>query len=572
MKHWLLIISLCYGLQHLQAQAVLEPGRTCQLPIKMTPYLSGNFGELRPNHFHAGLDFKTQGTVGHGIYAFDDGYVARAAVNAYGYGLVLYVAHPSGLTTVYAHLNGFADSIASRVLDYQLKHEVNNPDITFRPGEIPVRRGQRIATSGNTGSSGGPHLHFEVRDTRTGDYYDPMIFFLDKIKDTTPPRLRNVYIYPLGGMACGSALRQSAGVVTGKTGKPALNRKLTAWGKIGLGLKAYDHMDGTTNIYGVKYVRLYMEDSLIYSFQEHNFVYEEHRFTNSLTDYGEWCTKRSMIMKSFREPGNRLRMIRRAVDDGVIDIHEERAYRFRYELQDAHGNLTVFPFTIQGVPVAALPAAPAPKGIYLAYDEDNRIDTAGCRLEIPAGRLYKDLDFGFFRVQVKDPEFPCVGSVYELGDFREPLHDFCTLTIDLPADCRADTSKLYIACLNKGASAPVGGKYIASREGRPAAVRAEIRQMGRYAVREDVEKPKIRLVGKPTARRMFFSIGDKGSGIASWRGTIDGRFVPFVMNARSQVVADPQKAGIAAKRKHQVELTVSDRCGNVAVYKTAAWF
>lgn len=572
MKYWLSILSLCCGLQVLQAQAVLEPGRTCQLPIKMSPYLAGNFGELRPNHFHAGLDFKTQGTVGHGVYAFDDGYVARAAVNAYGYGLVLYVDHPSGLTTVYAHLNAFADSIASRVLNYQLEHEVNNPDITFQPGEIPVRRGQRIATSGNTGSSGGPHVHFEIRDTQTGEYYDPMIFFLDKIKDTTPPRLRNVYVYPLGGVACGSTRKQSASVVNGKDGKPALNRKLTAWGKVGLGLKAYDYMDGTTNIYGVKYVRLYMEDSLIYSFQEHNFVYEEHRFTNSLTDYGEWCTQRSMIMKSFREPGNRLRMIRRAVNDGVIDINEERIYRFRYELQDAHGNLSVFPFAIQGVPAAVLPVESAPKGLLLTYDADHCLDTAGCRLEIPAGRLYKDFDFCFSQALSTDPKISCISPVYELGDFREPLHDFCTLTIDLPADCRADTSKLYIAYLNKGTSSPVGGVYIASCDGRPAAMQAEIRQMGRYVVCEDVRKPKIGIVGKPTARRVVFSVSDKESGIESWRGTIDGRFVPFVRNAYSQVVADPQKAGVAVKRQHQIELTVSDRCGNVAVYKTQVWF
>ncbi len=572
MKYWLLIISLCCALQPLQAQAVLEPGRTCQLPIKMTPYLAGNFGELRPNHFHAGLDFKTQGTVGHGVYAFDDGYVARAAVNAYGYGLVLYVSHPSGLTTVYAHLNAFADSIASRVLNYQLEHEENNPDITFAPGEIPVRRGQRIATSGNTGSSGGPHVHFEVRDTKTGDYYDPMIFFLDKIKDTTPPRLRNVYVYPLGGMVCGAARRQSAALVTGNDGKPVLNRKLTAWGKIGLGLKAYDHMDGTANIYGVKYVRLYMEDSLIYSFQEHNFVYEEHRFTNSLTDYGEWYTQRSMIMKSFREPGNRLRMIRRAVDDGVIDINEERTYRFRYELQDAHGNLTVFPFSIQGVPVDILPAVSAPKGSLFAYDADNCLDTAGCRLEIPSGRLYKNFDFCFSLSPSADPKLPCVSPVYVLGDFREPLHDYCTLTIDLPAGCSADTSRLYIACLNKGGSQPVGGKYIAPQEGRPAAIQAEIRQMGHYAIREDVSKPTVSMQGKPSARRIVFSVGDKGSGILSWRGTIDGHFVPFVMNAHGQVVADPLQAGVATKRQHRIELTVSDRCGNVAVCKTEAWF
>jgi murein DD-endopeptidase MepM/ murein hydrolase activator NlpD len=524
----------------------------------MTPYLAGNFGELRPNHFHGGLDFKTQGTTGHPVYAFDDGYVARAAINAYGYGWVLYVAHPSGLTTVYGHLSTFSDSIMARVRAYQMAHEENNPDITFAPGDLPVHRGQQIALSGNTGSSGGPHVHFEVRDTELGEYYDPMVFFLDKITDTMAPEIRGLYLYPLGGVVNGATRMQSVALASNGRGGKTVPRTPTAWGRIGVGIKAYDRMDGTSNIYGVKAVRLYVDDSLVYSFQENNFVYEEHRFTNSVTDYREWRQNRSMIMKSFREPGNHLRMIRRAVDDGVLDIREERLYHLRYELQDAHGNKTTLPFTLRGQRAPLPEPQPIPAAHRGEPGRAFRLDTAGFRFEAPEGTFYTEVALPLKVQTAPDPNRPCVSPIYRLGDDNIPLHGYCTLTIDLPADV-ADTAQLYIACLN-GGSTPMVSHALPARKGRPTALTAEVRQLGSYAIRRDTSAPTATLVSA-SARSVTFKIGDAGSGIASWRGTIDGRFVPFMLNAQGQVVAHPAEYGIKGAG-HKVRLAVRDHCGN----------
>jgi hypothetical protein len=559
LKRW---IGAAFGLwvlctAMLSAQTILEAGRTQQLPIKMTSYLAGNFGELRPNHFHAGLDFKTQGTTGHPVYAFDGGYVARAAINAYGYGWVLYVAHPSGLTTVYGHLSSFADSIMTRVRAYQLQNEVNNPDITFEPGEIPVHRGEQIALSGNTGSSGGPHVHFEVRDTEKGEYYDPMVFFLDKIKDTTAPEVRGLYLYPLGGLANGSGKMQSLALSSDGRGGKKVTKIPTAWGPIGVGIKAYDRMDGTTNIYGVKAVRLYVDDSLVYSFQENNFVFEEHRYTNSVTDYREWQVNRSMIMKSFREPGNHLRMIRRAVNDGVLNINEERLYHLRYELQDAHGNKTVLPFTLRGVR-ATLPTPKARTLHHASPAEPFRIDSAGFRFEAPAGSFYTELDLPLKVQTAPDVNRPCVSPIYQLGDEHIPVHSYCRVTIALPEGLQ-DTSKLYIACMN-GGSSPLVSRLQPAAAGHPATLTAEARLVGRFAIRRDTSAPTAKLVSA-SARSVTFTIGDAGSGVASWRGTIDGRFVPFMQNAQGQVVAHPSEYGVRGAG-HKVELTLTDHCGN----------
>jgi hypothetical protein len=553
----LVALSLLFAAP-LRAQTVLETGRANQLPIKMTPYLAGNFGELRPNHFHGGLDFKTQGTTGHPVYAFDDGYVARAAINAYGYGWVLYVAHPSGLTTVYGHLSTFSDSIMARVRAYQMAHEENNPDITFAPGDLPVHRGQQIALSGNTGSSGGPHVHFEVRDTELGEYYDPMVFFLDKITDTMAPEIRGLYLYPLGGVVNGATRMQSVALASNGRGGKTVPRTPTAWGRIGVGIKAYDRMDGTSNIYGVKAVRLYVDDSLVYSFQENNFVYEEHRFTNSVTDYREWRQNRSMIMKSFREPGNHLRMIRRAVNDGVLDINEERLYHLRYELQDAHGNKTTLPFTLRGQRTT-LPPVKSRSAAHLARPgQAFTIDSAGFRFDAPAETFYTEVELPLKVQTAPDPNRPCVSPIYQLGDDNIPLHGYCTLTIDLPADV-TDTTQLYIACLN-GGSSPVVSRVVPARNHRPTALTAEVRQLGRYAVRRDTSAPTATLVSA-SSRSVVFKIGDAGSGVATWRGTIDGRFVPFMQNAQGQVVAHPADYGVQGAG-HKVRLTLTDRCGN----------
>lgn len=593
---FLFLTIICSILTQSHGQAIIEAGRTTQRPLNMPLYLSGNFGELRPNHFHAGLDFKTQGSSGHPVYAFDDGYLARAAINAYGYGLVLYVAHPSGLTTVYAHLNNFSDSIMAKVLQCQMEQQANNIDVSFAPGQIPIYRGQQIAVSGNTGSSGGPHLHFEVRDTKTGEYYDPMHFFAGEIKDSIPPRIRNIYLYPTAeGVACGKSGVQMSRIIKDKNGQRCPEKRLTAWGKVGLGLKAYDHMNGQNNIYGVKFVRLYYEDTLIYSLQQHSFVHEEHRFTNSLTDYREWCKKRSMVMKCFREPGNKLRMISRAINEGIIDFCEEKPYRFRYELQDAHGNLSTFRFTIHGKK-ADIPAETEPQGLRIAYGEEIKIDSMGCTFHLAAQNLYTDVDLAFHLTQYKTPykklkngkkqplstRKPC-SPVYMIGDEYIPMHDYGTLSITLPDTLPVSPDKVYMACLNPSEAALPGELITRESESATAQkqIRASIRTLGKYALCIDTIPPKVSVVGKPTYRQVVFRLTDSDSDIRSWRGTIDGGWVPFDRNTRSQVVVRPQRlqkfgilraAGISKKKEHIISLTVTDRCGNEKTCTTKVWF
>ena len=208
-------------------------------PFDFPLSLSGNFGELRSNHFHGGVDFKTQGVVGKPIRCIADGYVSRVTVTPGGYGQAVYLTHDNGYTSVHGHLLEFAPEIAKVVKAYQYEHETCSVDLNVGPDQFPFKQGEIFALAGNEGYSFGPHLHMEIRKTDTGEYIDPLQFYTHLIKDTTAPRGTHVMFYPQAG----------EGTVAGGMQKKvftleALRTPVEAWGKIAVGIKAYDYMDG----------------------------------------------------------------------------------------------------------------------------------------------------------------------------------------------------------------------------------------------------------------------------------------------------------------------------------------
>ncbi len=581
-----------------------------QLPVDTRIAIAGSYGELRPNHFHAGLDFKTDQTIGHPVYAFADGFVRRAVIYAHGYGYCLYVEHPGmGLTSVYGHLDTFSKKVWEKFRERQVKEELNNADISFSPDELPVSRGEVIALSGNTGSSGGPHVHFELRNIPQDDndiYYDPQMFFLRELKDTQAPKISHVYLYPQAGegVANGSTMRQVS-PVTGKCATQggeggALTKSFTAWGKIGIGLKAYDYMDGQSNKYGLKELRLFQEIpyregeqqgepryQLIYHFRQDAFRNSETRFTNSLTDYAAFVSDKSMIMKSFIEPGNLLQQVDVTLGNGLVNINEERAYHFVYEMEDAHGNLTSLDFNILGVR-SEIPAAPTPKAGSFRVEalKPLMVDTAGLQLAAPSGTFYCDqyLDFsisdkatGTRKVsrkvknkkgklvtveQTESYEIPCLTKVYNVGNTLVPMHSYCEISIEVP-DTLQQTQQLYLTNLDEG-GAVAGNAYKKGGIGSHATMNGRVRSCGRYAVRRDASAPTISIV-KEGWKKMQISVGDGESGLARFRVLIDGKFVPFNMDNKGRYFGEPCDYGIGQNQRHKIEITAWDQCGNVTV-------
>ena len=535
-------------------------------PLNIPLVLSANFGELRPNHFHSGLDFKTQGRTGLPVFAADDGYVSRVVVSPWGYGRALYIDHPSGYTTVYAHLDSFGAFIAERIRDLQYEKESFAIDETFLPGEFPVTRGMRIATSGNSGSSGGPHLHFEVRHTESESPVDPLRWYAGAIKDNVAPEPRLIALYPHNGTVDGKSSKsvRALQAVQGNVSKAA--SEFTAWGRVSVGIKAYDRMSGTTNIYGVRKVQCFIDKELVFSTEIDSITFAETRYVNALIDYDELrSNKGSTIMRSYIAPGNYLSTVYGSCDgDGTFVIGEARRYEGRYELTDAHGNTSTVRFVIRGVR-SETTEKPDNRGVRFVYNHDNQYADESFHIELPSGALYEDL---FFKHSSRESDVYC-SAIHQVHLATAPLHRSCELALKLTCDTLPD-SCYYMVRIHDGRKTPVVGRYEAGW------YVASVREFGTYAVAYDCTPPVVTPLNadKWAASGMVsLKISDAGSGIASYRGEIDGRFCLFEYDGKTaRLTCRMKDAPVTKGRKHRLVMTVVDACGNRKVlHRTFTW-
>lgn len=528
-------------------------------PFDFPILLSGNFGELRNNHFHSGIDFKTQGTEGKPVHAVKKGYVSRISISPWGYGNGLYLTHPDGTTTVYGHLQQYSKKIADYVKEQQYLQESFNVDLTLEPGLIPVEKGEIVALSGNTGSSGGPHLHFEVRDSETQETMDPISFFYEQIKDTRPPKILGVQIVPIKGegVVNGKAKNLELKPITSQNGKQVITTKVEAWGDIGLAVKANDYMDNTSNIYGVKEITLTADDKVIYHSDLDMFSFDDTRYLNSFTDYESWKKKHTFYIRSFVEPGNRLPFIE-SINRGIIHIDEQRSYHLKYELADAFGNTTTLSIWIEGKQQEIPPIYTEGTELF-HWASDNRFGAKGIRLFIPKGNLYDDLHF---RYSVKE-DTTALSATHILHNPYVPIHKTAQLSLFLQNDTLKNKQQYGIVCLKNGSALWIGGVY------RNGWIDADIKEFGNYRIQQDTIKPTITPINKQTwitKRAISFRLSDNLSGIEDFHGKIDEQFVLFEMNNKSVITYhfDPQKL---KRGKHHLTLVATDACGNEAHYK-----
>lgn len=512
-------------------------------PFDFPITFSGNFGEIRANHFHGGLDFKTGGTIGKPVRALADGYISRIRVT-HGSGYVLDVAYDNGYSTINRHLSAFVGDVARRVEDLQYEKESWEVEITPEPDEYPVKAGQIIALSGNTGYSFGPHLHLDMIETATDEYIDPLPFFMNKVKDKTAPRAEGIMLFPQPGK----------GVVEGKQTRRAFpahpTKPITAWGLIGAGIRAYDYMDGVQNKYGVKTVILEVDGEEVFRSTVDRFAYEENRYINSWT-HGQY-------MKSFIEPGNRLRMLQASNGSrGLVEINEERPYRFVYTLSDALGNTSKVRFTVQGQKTTIAPVEHREK-YALKWDKVNYLQEPGLELVIPKGMLYDDVLLNYsVRADSGDIAF-----TYQLNDTRIPMHNACDLRIGLRRRPVEDVTKYYVAGVTaRGGKYRIGGKY------EDGVMKVRIRDLGTYTVAVDTVPPVITPVNQAQWGRtgkIIFKAKDKETGINTYRGTIDGKYALFGKpnSISGNLVCELDPKHVEKGGKHVVEMTVTDGCGN----------
>lgn len=527
-------------------------------PMDIPVLLSGNFGELRSNHFHSGIDFKTQGVEGKPIHSVQDGYVSRISVSPWGYGNGLYITHPDGTTTVYGHLQKFSQKITAYLKEKQYEQESFNVNLSLTPDELPVKEGELVALSGNTGSSGGPHLHFEVRDTKTEEPMDPIEYYKDLIKDTQAPKIQGIMVYsmPGKGVVNGSRRKLELKPVTAKNGKQTLTGKIEAWGEIGLAVKGYDYMDNTSNIYGIKDITLTADSQVIFHSNLDRFAFDESRYLNSFTDFEEWKEHRSFYIKSFVDPGNRLRFIE-SLNRGILTIDEPRTYHLTYQLADAFGNTTQLSIRIEGKE-QPIPEIDTDNTELFHWWSDNRFGAKGIRLAIPKGNLYDDL---YFLYSVKE-DSTALGATHILHNKPVAFHKSAKLSLRLQTDTLENKQQYGIVRLQNGRRSWTGGVY------RNGWVDADIKETGSYTLGQDLVPPTITPLNPATwvsKQAIALRLSDNLSGVQTYRGEIDGQYVLFEMNSKSVITYHFDKERLA-RGKHTLKLVVTDACGNQSTY------
>ena len=449
-------------------------------PLKRSLQLTGNFGELRANHFHTGLDFRA--SIGTPVYAVDSGYVSRITVSAGGYGNALYITHPSGITSVYAHLNAFAPKIEETLKQYQMQLKYYAVDLSFSPTDIQVEREEIVAYTGNRGSSGGPHLHFEIRDTQTQNPLEPLYYLKDKIKDTRSPKIKAISIIPYRGVV------NNANIQTIKVEKNSVVPQIKAWGDVIFAVEAYDYMDGMRNIYGVHYVNLYKDEELIYSSYIDTLSFDKGRQINTYINSEQFLKDKSLYMQSFIAPGNTLPFYEKnnISNNGVVTIDEERVYKFRYEVFDYYGNKDEYAFEIVGEDIECKPIDQE----YVEYNEEYIIEEESFRMTIPAYALYDN-----YIPQYSKSDTLKVGNysqIHTIEPYYAGVDKNCKLSIKIDVDTIQDKSKYYIVSINSVGKkkGKVSQEYIS--EYSDGWLTTQVKTFGQFAVRADQTKPYIK--------------------------------------------------------------------------------
>lgn len=538
-------------------------------PVSHGILLSGTFGELRPNHFHAGIDIKSsKGVAGDPILSAALGYISRISVDASGYGNTLYVNHPIGYTTVYAHLDRFSPEIAAYVEEQQYAQQSFEVDLLPNPDKFPVQQGQQIGIMGNTGSSQGVHLHFEIRETHFQNPVNPLLFGF-KVQDRIAPKMHALRVYSLDenrkeASAKTHVLFKSAGGAYRIKGDTLVLQSEQS----GFSLKVFDHFDRVSNWNGIYALEMFQDDSLVYKFDLECFALEETRYLNAHCDYRERVANNSYYNRCFTLPGNRLSIYRQLQNSGVIRLEEGRSSEISMVACDLAGNKSELRFWVKRGGQLPSPSTPLSYNYVLPYDEGNVIRPEGLYLHMPVGTLYEDLYLSYKASPERSAG--CYSAVHHLHDSRTPVHDYFDIGISpsrpIPDHLKA---KSFIAYCSGSGVWNCGGEW------KDSLLFAQVRALGDYCIMTDVVRPSIKPIAfnydMKSYTRMKFLIGDNVSSMGkgkelSYNAWIDDQWILMEYDKKSRVISYRFDERVG-KGEHRFRLVVADAVGNEAVFE-----
>ncbi|NNM95015.1 MAG: M23 family metallopeptidase [Bacteroidia bacterium] len=537
-------------------------------PLDIPISLAGTFGEIRSNHFHTGLDIRTDSREGLPVHAAAAGYVCRINVSPYGYGHALYIRHPNGFVTVYGHLSRYNAQIAAYVKNKQYELQKFAVDLYPKPDEFTVNKGDTVAFSGSTGGAEGPHLHFEIRDDKTEDPLNPFLFDYS-VADGIAPVIAGISFYPLNDS---SDVNGSHNPVYMKTVIKANGYALScpggeveACGCVGIGIRTYDLARGSENRNGPYSEVLTDGTDTLYYQRMDRLSFASIRYVNGHVDYAAFKKMHETFEHSFLQDNDKLDIYRKLTNRGIIRFSKGVVHHLKYAVSDFQGNCSTMQFDVR--------SATAPASIFhdtvkyrgtinwkKAFDYRYR----GMAIHIPAGAVFGNLRFN---CSAEADSQRTICPVYHVLNEYIPLNTSYTLKLAIPASLPDSLLRRAVVVQMEGSKiSAVGGVYDSG------SITAHPKTFGNFSVMLDLTRPIIKPVNiykdKDMSRTaaIELQISDNLSGIAAYNAYIDGRWILMEFNPKKDIISYTFDNHVTSGR-HHLKVVVADNVGNTNIYE-----
>ena len=521
-----------------------EPSAPLDIPL----VLSGTFAELRGNHFHGGIDIKTQGRSGLKVSAVADGYVSRISVSPYGYGNALYLRHPEGYTTVYGHLNAFYPELEQWIEEQLRDRSKNNGNLYPNANQFPVSRGKLVAFSGNTGGSFGPHLHFEIRDTKTEEPLNPLEFRI-QVKDTRKPDLRGLMWTD----------RDFGDYGTFKEGDT-----LEIYNTKGFDVFTTDKQDGANNNNGVYLIEASANGQVFFTAHYNRINFNTSRFINAHINYPRYAAQRVRYTRLYELENNPLKITNTypimnpsfQASKGWISVAEDSIIQVDVSILDYEKNQRNLTFYLRGSAVLD----DYSRTETLDWQRDNDLAIGPIKVHIPSGALYNTDEFNLFKKG---------DDTYVIGEAYVPLQKHMTLSWDLDSVKQSKQGWFAWEYDNRGKKSAITG------ERKDAVLEIKTRSTGSYQLDQDLKKPEVRIVKNTPSLRSNSSFkeiqvhaADNKTGIDRYSARIDGSFARIDFDYKKELLKVIIPKDLVAGN-HNLRIVVIDGVGNTTVKEYA---